>query len=41
MQQLATDPFGLRPLWNVLVDLYSDFAGFCAKHSLIMIIIMG
>ena len=34
MQQLATDPFGLRPLWNVLVDLYSDFAGFCAKHSL-------
>lgn len=28
------DPFGLRSIWDALLDLYSNFSAFCSKYGL-------
>ena len=29
-----SDPFGLRSIWDALLDLYSNFSAFCSKYGL-------
>ena len=29
-----TDPFGLRPVWDAILDLYIRFSAFCGEHQL-------
>jgi lipopolysaccharide cholinephosphotransferase len=29
-----SDPFGLRSIWDALLDLYSNFSTFCSKYGL-------